>query len=44
MNGAVRTSEHDEMVFAFGSCAHLGGIPAQAKIIDINLGLTNNFN
>jgi F420-non-reducing hydrogenase small subunit len=43
INGAVRISEQDEIVFAFGSCAHLGGIPAQAKITDINLGLTNNF-
>ena len=40
INGAVRISEQDEMMFAFGSCAHLGGIPAQAKITDINLGLT----
>lgn len=42
INGAVRLSEQEEMVkllrrksklvFAFGSCAHLGGIPALANL------------
>ena len=44
INGAVRSSEQDEMVkllrrksqlvVAFGSCAHLGGIPGLANITD----------
>lgn len=42
INGAVRTSEQEEMahllrsksqlVFAFGSCAHMGGIPGLANL------------
>jgi len=42
VNGAVRTSEQEEMahlirrksglVFAFGSCAHMGGIPGLANL------------
>lgn len=44
INGAVRSSEQDEMVkllrqksqlvVAFGSCAHLGGIPGLANMFD----------
>lgn len=44
INGAVRTSEHLEMaqllrrksqlLFAYGSCAHLGGIPGLANFTD----------
>ena len=44
INGAVRTSEQDDMaklmrkksglVIAFGSCAHLGGIPGLANLWD----------
>ncbi|MGE5361303.1 MAG: hypothetical protein ACM3NQ_19980 [Bacteroidales bacterium] len=42
LNGAIRTSEHEEMarllrqksrlLVAFGACAHLGGIPALANL------------
>ncbi len=42
INGSVRTSEHEEMVtllrrkskllFAYGACAHLGGIPGLANL------------
>ncbi|RKX79528.1 MAG: oxidoreductase [Spirochaetes bacterium] len=44
INGAIRTEEHNEMSFllrkksrlvvAFGSCAHLGGIPGLANLSD----------
>lgn len=43
INGAVRTSEQEEMVrllrrksqlvFAFGACAHLGGVPGLANLV-----------
>lgn len=46
INGAVRLSEHEEvvkllrkksgLVVAFGSCAHMGGIPALANISNKN--------
>lgn len=42
INGSVRTSEHEEMVtllrrksklvFAYGACAHLGGVPGLANL------------
>jgi F420-non-reducing hydrogenase small subunit len=53
INGAVRTSEQEEvarllrrksqLVIAFGSCAHLGGVPGLANLYDRSAILTTVY-